>query len=29
MDNANDVDEADKIYSEICDSIGIDLAEEN
>lgn len=29
MDNAEDVDQADKIYSQICDEIGVELAEEN
>ena len=28
MDNADDVDAADKIYSQICDEIGVDLSEE-
>ena len=29
MDNANDEEAADQIYSQICDEIGVDLAEEN
>lgn len=29
MDNANDVDESEKIYTQICDEIGVDLAEEH
>ena len=29
MDNAEDVDAADKVYSQICDEIGVELAEEN
>lgn len=29
MDNAEDVDAADKIYGQICDEIGVELAEEN
>ena len=28
MDNATDVDEADKVYSQICDEIGVDIGEE-
>ncbi len=29
MDNADDLDAADKVYSQICDEIGVELAEEN
>ena len=29
MDNAEDVDNADKIYSQICEEIGIEVAEDN
>ena len=29
MDNVEDVDAADKIYAQICDEIGVELAEEN
>ena len=29
MDNAEDVDSADKIYAQICEEIGIEVAEEN
>jgi hypothetical protein len=29
MDNADDVDAADKVYSQICDEIGVDLGEEH
>lgn len=29
MDTADDVDAADKIYAQICDEIGVELAEEN
>ena len=29
MDNAEDVESADKIYAQICEEIGIELAEEN
>lgn len=28
MDNVNDEEEADKIYSQICDEIGVDINEE-
>ena len=29
MDNAEDVESADKIYAQICEEIGIEVAEEN
>ena len=29
MDTADDVEAADKVYSQICDEIGVDLSEEN
>ena len=29
MDNAEDLDAADKVYAQICDEIGVELAEEN
>ena len=29
LDNAEDVESADKIYSQICEEIGIEVAEEN
>ncbi len=29
MDTADDLDAADKIYAQICDEIGVELAEEN
>lgn len=29
LDNAEDVDAADKVYSQICDEIGVELGEEH
>ena len=29
MDNAEDVENADKIYAQICEEIGIEVAEDN
>ena len=29
LDTADDVEAADKVYAQICDEIGVDLAEEN
>jgi hypothetical protein len=29
MDTADDVDAADKVYSQICDEIGVDMGEEH
>ena len=29
MDNAEDIESADKIYAQICEEIGIEVAEEN
>ncbi len=29
MDNAEDVENADKIYAQICDEIGVELADED
>ena len=29
MDNADDVEQADSVYQQICDEIGVDLGSEN
>jgi hypothetical protein len=29
MDNVDDVEEADKVYSQICDEIGVDMGAEH
>jgi len=29
MDNVDDVEAADKVYSQICDEIGVDMGEEH
>ena len=29
LDNAEDVDAADKVYAQICDEIGVELVDEN